>query len=85
MLPITFLHLACLPIQGPGSQGAKNPNEADANFGRVVEGFDDVVPRIHSVPQQGWLDEKNQIMIIKMTILIPDGNGGYMEWKDPYK
>lgn len=77
--------LGLFTSQGPGSQQSKNPHEADANFGRVVEGFDDVVPRIHSVPQQGWLDEKNQIKIIKMTILIPDGSGGYMEWKDPFK
>lgn len=67
---------------GPGSQQQKNPNEADANFGTIVEGFDDVVPRIHSIQQDGWLDEKNQIKIIKKTVLISDGNGGFVPWKD---
>jgi hypothetical protein len=68
--------------QGPGSQQEKNPYEADANFGTVVEGFDDVVPRIHSVPQKGWLDPKNEIKIIRKTILVPDGAGGFKEWVD---
>jgi hypothetical protein len=55
---------------GPGSQQKHNPYEADSLFGRVIQGFDDVVPRIHSVPQTGWLDKENQIPIPKMTILI---------------
>jgi hypothetical protein len=56
---------------GPGSQQQHNPNEADANFGRVVNGgMDDVVPRIHSVPQSSWLDKSNQVAIPKMTIMI---------------
>jgi hypothetical protein len=55
---------------GPGSQQKKNPYEADSNFGRIVHGLESVVPRIHSVPQNGWLDKDNQIKIPKMTILI---------------
>lgn len=67
---------------GPGSQQAKNPYEADANFGTVVEGFDDVVPRIHTIPQKEWLDAKNQIKIISKTVLISDGQGGFTPWMD---
>jgi hypothetical protein len=59
---------------GPGSQQKHNPNEADSNFGKVIQGMDDVVPRIHSVPQKSWLDVQNRIAITKMTILIPDAN-----------
>lgn len=67
---------------GPGSQQQKNPHEADANFGRIVSGLEDVVPRIHSTPQRSWLDEKNKIYIRTMTILIPAGPGGeFIEWK----
>ena len=67
---------------GPGSQQKKNPHEADANFGRIVEGMDDVVPRIHSIPQSGWLDKKNYVFIRKMTILVPMGPGGaFVEWE----
>lgn len=67
---------------GPGSQQKHNPYEADANFGTVVEGFDEVVPRIHSIPVKGWLKPHDQVKIIKKTILIPDGNGGFKEWED---
>jgi hypothetical protein len=31
---------------GPGTQQKANPHEADALFGTVVEGFDDVVPKL---------------------------------------
>jgi len=66
---------------GPGSQQEKNPHEADANFGRIVSGMEDVVPRIHSVPQESWLDKKNQVFIKTMTILVPTGPGGaFTEW-----
>lgn len=54
---------------GPGSQQHHNPHEADSNFGEVVQGMEDVVPRIHSIQQDGWLDKTNQIKITKMTIL----------------
>jgi mRNA-degrading endonuclease RelE of RelBE toxin-antitoxin system len=67
---------------GPGSQQDHNPYEADANFGRVVEGFDTVVPRIHSTPQKSWLDEENRIYIRKMHVLVPDGNGSFRQWKE---
>ena len=68
---------------GPGSQQKHNPHEADANFGHVVQGMDDVVPRIHSIPQNGWLDEKYKIKIPSMKVLVPTGpNGSYEEWKE---
>lgn len=55
---------------GPGSQQKKNPYEADSNFGKIVEGIENgVVDKIHSVPQRGWLDDKNCVKIIRMTIL----------------
>lgn len=65
---------------GPGSQQEKNPYEADSLFGRVVRGIDDVVPRIHSTPQKGWLDKPNQIRIPKMTILIKQGEDDWVQW-----
>ena len=69
---------------GPGSQQKKNPYEADSNFGLIVEGFESgAIDKIHSVPQNGWLDDKNCIQIPKMTILAnsiekPDE---FTEWK----
>ena len=55
---------------GPGSQQKANPHEADSNFGRVVEGVENgVIDKIHSVPQNGWLDKENNVRIIKLTIL----------------
>eukprot|EP00980_Cylindrotheca_fusiformis_P015101 scaffold4166_cov95-Cylindrotheca_fusiformis.AAC.3 len=66
---------------GPGSQQKANPHEADANFGEVVRGFDDVVPRIHSVPEEGWLSKKNQIKITNMTILYEDDHGKWIPWE----
>ena len=67
---------------GPGSQQSHNPYEADANFGSVVEGMDDVVRRIHSVAQEGWLDRTNQVKIVKMTVMIPDKYSGFKDWLD---
>jgi hypothetical protein len=67
---------------GPGTQQKKNPYEADANFGTIVVGMDDVVPRIHSTPQTSWLDKENQISIKTMTVLVPTGpNGAFQEWR----
>ena len=67
---------------GPGSQQQANPYEADANFGKVIQGMDDVVPRIHSTKGTGWLPKDQQIAITKMTILVPSGpNGTFEEWK----
>lgn len=68
---------------GPGSQQKQNPYEADSNFGTIIKGMDDVVPKIHRVPQNGWLDKDKEILIPKMTILIPDGNGDWKEYIDP--
>jgi hypothetical protein len=75
---------------GPGSQQDHNPYEADANFGFIVTGFDDVVPRIHSIPQRGFLDKNNFIQMIKYTILIPDNNDNtkfipWIDWTTPTK
>lgn len=75
---------------GPGSQQKANPHEADANFGRVVEGMDDVVPRIHSVPQKEFLDKENFVKISTMTILYGDKNtdgsmsSAAVHWKEWY-
>jgi hypothetical protein len=70
-------------VHGPGSQQKENPHEADSCFGRIVEGFDDVVPRIHSTPQKSWLDKENQILIPSMEILVSDGggDGGFVPWE----
>lgn len=45
--------------------------------------MEDVIPRIHSVPQNGWLDKANYIRIPKLTILIPDPDhkGEWKKWK----
>ncbi|KAL3941176.1 MAG: hypothetical protein SGBAC_004430 [Bacillariaceae sp.] len=67
---------------GPGSQQKANPNEADVNFGHVVEGMEDVVPRIHSVPQKEWLDKPNHIKITNMTILYKNDDEDAEEWKE---
>ena len=66
---------------GRGTQQKKNPYEADSNFGHVVEGFNDVVPRIHTVPQKEFLDKVNYIAITSMSILYEDENGEWKEWK----
>jgi hypothetical protein len=67
---------------GPGSQQKSNPYEADANFGTLVEGMDDVIPRIHSLKQEGWLDRTSQVKIVRMNILISTEDGGFRHWKD---
>jgi hypothetical protein len=68
---------------GPGTQQDKNPYEADANFGRIVQGVEDgTVARIHSTPGIEWLDAKDQIKILRMTIMVPDGSGAYKKWVD---
>lgn len=69
---------------GPGSQQKKNPYEADANFGLIIEGYDEVEPRIRSaLPKDGFIGEKkNWVLIPSMTILVPDGKGGYAEWME---
>lgn len=70
---------------GPGSQQKKNPYEADSIIGTVVEGMDDVVPRIHTMPGNEFIGDKNKWVLIKrMIILVPsDGpeadKDGYIE------
>lgn len=66
---------------GPGSQQAHNPYEADANFGRVIEGFDESVMRIPKVPGNGFLNDQSLHVIIKeMIIMVPDESGEYQVW-----
>jgi len=71
---------------GPGSQQKKNPFEADSIIGTVIEGMDDVVPRIHKMPGHEFiLDKKKWVLIKKMAILVPsDGpnadKDGYIEF-----
>ena len=69
---------------GPGSQQKHNPYEADANFGKVISGYDEVVPRIReAMPNKGFLDNrKDWVLIPRMTILVDDGTGNFVEWKD---
>jgi len=84
---------------GPGSQQNKNPHEADANFGKVVGGMDDVVPRIHRVmkPNRFLNDKKDWVLVTRMRIQVPangrqgggEGEGddevsdGFREWVPP--
>lgn len=69
---------------GPGSQQKHNPYEADACFGKIIEGFEDVVvKRITKMPGHEFInDPKKHVLIKKMTIYVP-GNGpdGYVEWE----
>jgi hypothetical protein len=68
---------------GPGSQQKRNPYEADACFGKVVQGMDDVVRnRIAKMPGQGFLKPDLHVKIPKMTILIPspDKDGTFVPW-----
>eukprot|EP00536_Pseudo-nitzschia_multiseries_P012980 jgi/Psemu1/320376/estExt_fgenesh1_pm.C_5280002 len=67
---------------GPGSQQKHNPYEADSNFGRIVEGIEEgVIDKIHSVPQDGWLDPKNCVQIASLTILVPLPDGEWGKWE----
>merc|ERR1712161_31081 len=66
----------------PGSQQKFNPHEADSCFGKVVEGFEDVV--MDRITQMnggfggglGFIKDGNKKVKIKsMQILVPDGGG----------
>lgn len=71
---------------GPGSQQKKNPYEADSIIGTVVEGMDDVVPRIHTMPGHEFIGDKNKWVLIKRMIILVPGDGpeadkdGYVEF-----
>jgi hypothetical protein len=66
---------------GPGSQQHHNPYEADSCFGKVVEGFEDVVlKRITKMPGEGFLKKPMHVFIDAMTIMVPDANGAYTPW-----
>jgi len=80
---------------GPGSQQKQNPYEADANFGRVISGYDEVVPKIReSMPKPGFLpNQSDWVLITDMTILVPANNNNnnnidpnddnsYVEWHE---
>ena len=68
---------------GPGSQQTENPYEADANFGTVIQGFDETVMRITKVPGTGFLQDPNMHVLIKeMIIMIPNEQRVYEEWKE---
>lgn len=69
---------------GPGSDYSRSPYEADPCFGKIVDGWD-VVERIH-IPVRGFVnDQKNQILVNLMTILVPTETGEYKVWeRKPY-
>jgi len=68
---------------GPGTQQAYNPHEADSCFGKVVEGFEEVVlKRITKMPGSGFLKPPMHVLIDAMTILVPDAHGEYQIWQD---
>lgn len=70
---------------GPGSQQNRNPHEADAAFGTVVEGFEDVVlGRVHKMPYKEFTNDASKfVKIVKMKILVPDERGGFKGWREP--
>jgi len=58
---------------GPGSQQKGNPYEADSAIGKIVEGWDDVVPRMKHQPGASGGNsfvkgDQNHIRIERMTI-----------------
>jgi hypothetical protein len=66
---------------GPGTQQEENPYEADSNFGRVIEGMDTVIQRIHAMPQHEFFEEEYYIKIPAMHILVAQGTTGeFVEW-----
>ena len=66
---------------GPGTQQQRNPHEADACFGKVVKGFDEVVlGRITQMPGQGFLQPPLHVKITQMTILVPAPDGTFVPW-----
>lgn len=69
---------------GPGSQQKRNPHEADACFGKVVEGFERaVLGRITKMPGDGFLSPEKHVKITKMTIMVPQGDtGNFVAWQD---
>ena len=68
---------------GPGSQQEHNPYEADASFGKVIEGFEETVMRITKVPGKSFLNDPALHVIIKqMIIMIPNESGEYQVWSE---
>ena len=71
---------------GPGSQQKKNPHEADSIIGTVIQGMDDVVPRIHTMPGKEFIGDKKKWVLIKSMIIMVPSDGpeadedGYIEF-----
>mmetsp|Transcript_11947 Transcript_11947/g.16521 ORF Transcript_11947/g.16521 Transcript_11947/m.16521 type:complete len:370 (-) Transcript_11947:288-1397(-) len=71
---------------GPGSQQKRNPYEADSCFGRVIEGFDEVVVgRVRKMPGDGFINDPKKHVLIKDLQILVAGSGpgavdGYVEW-----
>ena len=71
---------------GPGSQQTKNPHEADSIIGTVIQGMDDVVPRIHTMPGKEFIGDKKKWVLIKSMIIMVPSDGpeadedGYIEF-----
>eukprot|EP00550_Attheya_septentrionalis_P000639 CAMPEP_0198285806 /NCGR_PEP_ID=MMETSP1449-20131203/5052_1 /TAXON_ID=420275 /ORGANISM="Attheya septentrionalis, Strain CCMP2084" /LENGTH=348 /DNA_ID=CAMNT_0043983381 /DNA_START=114 /DNA_END=1157 /DNA_ORIENTATION=+ len=73
---------------GPGSQQNANPYEADAGFGTVIEGFEDVVvKRIRLMPGHEFINDKTKhVNILQLIILVPSDApsavDGYIPWTE---
>jgi len=72
---------------GPGSQQKHNPYEADAAFGTVIEGFEDVIlDRVKKIPGQGFVNDSKKWVLITDLVIMVEGSGpdatsdGYVEW-----
>ncbi|KAL7510491.1 hypothetical protein ACHAXN_007392 [Cyclotella atomus] len=70
---------------GPGSQQKHNPYEADSIIGTIIEGMNDIVPRIHTMPFHEFnKDRMKWVLIRRMHVLVPgDGPGakdGFVEF-----
>lgn len=71
---------------GPGSQQKHNPYEADCIIGKIIEGMDAVVPRIHTMPFNGFNKDRTKwVLIRRMYVLVPTGGpnadeDGYVEF-----
>ena len=60
---------------GPNSQGDPDPYRADAPIGKVIEGWKTAINRLR------WIGERQDGAFIgKMTILVPNEDGKYVEW-----
>jgi hypothetical protein len=71
---------------GPGSQQKHNPYEADSIIGTIIEGMDDVVPRIHTMPFREFNKDRTKWVLIRRMHVLAPGDGpsadkdGYVEF-----